>query len=173
MQSTCSTQFDLASSGYPYFAYPIVGLLILGLVAYVILVRPRQRSLNKATALPAIGLAGVVCSVIFFCFYLPIRSYIQYQSLTAEMSEAHVGWVSGQVDNYRPFKSQAESFSVCGRPFSIRPGSLPSGYKLIESTGSPIRQGLPVKIGYVGNSIVHLEICPSDLKQACAVSRQK
>jgi len=58
-----------------------------------------------------------------------------------------------------PYSGHAmESFTVSGVPFSYSDYIPKAGFNQTSSHGGPIHEGLPVRIWYVGNEIVKLEI---------------
>ncbi len=72
--------------------------------------------------------------------------------------------VEGKVSNFRPMPyegHQDECFSVQDERFCYSDYMVTAGFHNATSHGGPIRSGLPVRIAYIGNTILRLEI-PKD-----------
>lgn len=69
--------------------------------------------------------------------------------------------VQGYVTNFRPMPyegHQDECFSVQSETFCYSDYGITAGFNNSASHGGPIREGLPVRVSYVGNTIVRLEV---------------
>jgi hypothetical protein len=65
------------------------------------------------------------------------------------------------VRNFKPMPYAGhaeESFDVAGVPFRYSDYQVSVGFNNTASHGGPIREGLPVRISFVGNTILRLEI---------------
>jgi hypothetical protein len=62
-----------------------------------------------------------------------------------------------------PYAGHAnEHFTVCGVPFSYSDYVVTEGFNRTSSHGGPMREGLWVRITYVGDIIARLEIAKDD-----------
>jgi len=103
-----------------------------------------------------------------FAFFLPARGIWHYFQLRPALVSGRVARLDGEVKKYRPnTQGQFDRFSVCGKRFTIDPEEKEPGLTLVRSNGSPIRARLPVRISYVGDRIVHLEVCRPNHRSAC------
>ena len=69
--------------------------------------------------------------------------------------------IEGIVENFDPMPwsgHKMESFTVHGVKFEYSDYRNTPGFNNATSKGGPIREGLPVKISYTGNTILKLEI---------------
>lgn len=71
--------------------------------------------------------------------------------------------VEGTIENFHPMPASGhdvESFTVGGKFFSFSGYGGTPGFHHCQAFGGPLRQGLRVRISYVGDDIVKLEISP-------------
>ena len=90
-----------------------------------------------------------------------IGTFRDYWNCSHALASGKASYVEGTVDNFvpMPYGGHAnETFTVKGVPFSYSDGDVSAGFNNPSSHGGPIHQGLPVRIWYVGNEIVKLEI---------------
>jgi hypothetical protein len=91
-------------------------------------------------------------SVISFLHYL----YLLISALTGNYEV-----VQGQVEQFSPMPYEGhadESFVVKGKKFEYSDYSGVTGFHNTSSHGGPIRQGLQVRISYVDDTIIKLEV---------------
>jgi hypothetical protein len=77
------------------------------------------------------------------------------------LSSGKADYVEGVVENFVPMPAAGhanESFTVNGVTFSYSDYEVTPGFNNAASHGGPVRQGLYVRIWYVGNDILKLEI---------------
>ena len=105
-----------------------------------------------------------VCFIVFTLLWVLgsfIGTFAEYWNCSHALASGKASYVEGTVDNFVPMPYQGhanESFTVKGVPFSYSDYGVEAGFNQTSSHGGPIRQGLPVRIWYVGNEIVKLEI---------------
>lgn len=90
-----------------------------------------------------------------------LSTYSKYSSLVDAVRENRVAVVEGAVANFRPMPSGGhalEHFCVSGKCFSYSDYSVSAGFNNTNSHGGPIREGLTVRVTYVGNTITKLEV---------------
>lgn len=88
-------------------------------------------------------------------------TYSEYLSLVDAVANKQVGLVTGKVTEFKPRMVQSkgvESFCVNQTCFNYSDTRVTAGFNQIRAYGGPIYQGLPVRISYVGNTIVKLEV---------------
>ena len=79
----------------------------------------------------------------------------------AELHDPNLSVVEGTVENFvpMPYGGHArESFTVAGRHFSYSNYILTAGFHNAASHGGPIKPGLHVRLTYVGNDILRVEV---------------
>ena len=73
--------------------------------------------------------------------------------------------VEGAVSNFKPGThdrgSAFESFCVKDKCFTYSDYEEQAGFNTMTINGGPIREGLPVRVTFVGNTIVKLEVASS------------
>jgi hypothetical protein len=119
--------------------------------------------------LPA-GLQGRsrrVFSWVFFLFAVAwtfftfAGTYSGYSSATNALDTGKYSVVEGPVTQFVPMPytgHSEESFVVDGKRFSYSDFIVTSGFHNAASHGGPIRAGLYVRVSYIGNVILRLEI---------------
>ena len=72
--------------------------------------------------------------------------------------------IEGTVENFDPMPSSGhkrESFTVKGVRFEYSDFLITPGFNNATSLGGPIKENLPVRISYIGNTILKLEVSSS------------
>jgi hypothetical protein len=85
----------------------------------------------------------------------------EYLKLRSAYRHGQFSVVEGYVTNFRPMPyegHQDECFSVQSETFCYSDYALTAGFNNSASHGGPVREGLPVRISYVGRTIVRLEV---------------
>jgi hypothetical protein len=158
--------FDIASAGYTSWSFPAFGLIFVAvggvLVAFAVWRKAlpfpwwsRRPTASKAFAFFFLSFA-VVWTVIAF-----LSTYHDYSTLTTAKKNGNVHVAEGLVTNFRPMPVTGhamERFCVSGVCFEYSDYVVTSGFNNTSSHGGPIREGLPVRVTYVGNTIVKLEV---------------
>ena len=99
---------------------------------------------------------AVVWTVVSFA-----ATYTEYHSTATALSVGRFAIVEGPVTDFVPMPYAGhsdESFVVGGRRFSYSDFVVTSGFHNAASHGGPIREGLYVRVTYLGNLILRLEI---------------
>ena len=153
--------FDIADKS-TYWWLPIIGLVaaVVSIVILVGLITNKIKSRLFQTRQQAVILS-VVISV--FSLILSVSSglfiYYQHQRILSLIRQEQV--VEGRVENFAPMPYEGkalESFTVDGIKFEYSDFVLSPGFNNTASHGGPIREGLQVRIHYVDNVILKLEI---------------
>jgi hypothetical protein len=73
--------------------------------------------------------------------------------------------IEGAVSNFKPGTNERgsayESFCVKGACFTYSDYEESAGFNTMAINGGPIREGLPVRLTFVANTIVKLEVASS------------
>jgi len=80
---------------------------------------------------------------------------------TFELSKGRVFCGRGSSQNFRPMPyegHQDECFSVQAQTFCYSDYVVTVGFNNSASHGGPIREGLRVRVSYIGNTIIRLEV---------------
>jgi hypothetical protein len=88
-------------------------------------------------------------------------TYRDYHAIRKTLDRNQVNIVEGKVTNFRPMPHSGhamESFCVEGTCFEYSDYVVTSGFNNTASHGGPIREDLQVRISYIGNTIVRLEV---------------
>ena len=97
---------------------------------------------------------GIAITWTFVVFILTFTDYCLSVS-TMKNKEAMI--VEGLVESFNP-RIKAESFIVDGVKFEYSDCNVTAGFNHMASQGGPIKKGLSVKIWYIGNEIIRLDI---------------
>jgi hypothetical protein len=84
-------------------------------------------------------------------------TYNEYRAAATALKEGQYSIAEGPVANFVSGPKQ-ESFTVGNRSFSYSDSIVTAGFRQTASHGGPIHEGLYVRLTYVGNLIVRLEI---------------
>jgi hypothetical protein len=85
----------------------------------------------------------------------------EYLRLRSAFRHSQFSVVEGRITSFRPMPyegHQDECFSVQSQTFCYSDYGVTAGFNNSASHGGPIREGLPVRVSYVGSTIVRLEI---------------
>ena len=158
------TVFDLAQAGYRNWWFPASGLIFV-FIGSLLVFAPDW--MQKLLPYGFQGRARRLFSWFFFVFALLLTgtsivgTYGQYLSLRQVEGDGRFKVVEGEVRSFRPMPYSGhayESFEVGGVAFHYSDYEVTPGFNNTASHGGPIREGLPVRITYYGNTILRLEI---------------
>lgn len=130
------------------------------------------RSKNQPGSRRSFGyvMAGFACLWSAVVFSLMFREYV---TLRSTYRQSHFSVVEGRVTDFRPMPPQGhqlECFSVQSHTFCYSDYVVTAGFNNSASHGGPIREELPVRVSYIGNTILRLEVgadaVPSDTQKA-------
>jgi hypothetical protein len=107
-----------------------------------------------------VGLAFMLIGVSMF-----LGTYSDYAYARYEYLQGKADVVEGAVSNFKPGTnmrgSAYESFCVKDKCFTYSDYEDEAGFNTMTINGGPIREGLPVRVTFVGNTIVKLEVASS------------
>lgn len=158
------TVFDAANQGYTTWWFPAFGLIFVCAGALLVFKAPlMQRVMPHGLQ----GRARKFFSWFFLIFAVLwvlgtfVSTYHGYRTAATELREGQYAVVEGPVTDFVPMPytgHSEESFVVGGHRFSYSDYIVTSGFHNTASHGGPIHDGLYVRITYVGNTILKLEI---------------
>jgi hypothetical protein len=156
--------FDAANQSSVVWPQAAIPLVLLGVGALLVFAPDLMRRLAPHGLQ---GRARTIFSYVFFTFALgttifTFKTMIGGRSAAAEaLRSGHYSVVEGPVTKFvpMPYTGHAmESFVVGGNRFSYSDYILTPGFHNTASHGGPIHEGLYVRIAYVGNDILRLEV---------------
>lgn len=156
------TVFDIADAGYKGWTFPAFGLILVGIG--VVLVVVRKHLSGWWSQRPGAGAAFSVCFLGFAVLWTItsfLFTYRDYSSLASAERSGHVQVAEGRVSDFKamPITGHAmEHFCVGSKCFEYSDYVITGGFNNTSSHGGPIKQDLPVRVTFVGNEIVKLEV---------------
>jgi hypothetical protein len=110
-------------------------------------------------------MAGAAALMPVWAIAILAATYGQYANLNTEYERGAYQQVSGRIENFADsgpgLQPGTERFTVGGVPFSYSRYIMSPGFRKTRASGGPLHNGLSVRIKYIGNAIVRLEICVS------------
>jgi len=160
--------FDLLQSGYRQWWLPGFGLVFIPMIIVIISLVEGQRRIKTGRPskwefmknMRLLTIAMVAFSLLWALATF-VGTFADYWNCSHALASGKASYVEGTVDDFIPMPYQGhanETFTVNGVPFSYSDFEVEAGFNNSSSHGGPIREGLPVRIWYVGKEIVKLEI---------------
>ena len=152
--------FDLAQSGFRQGSFGAIGIALTaaGLVIGAI----SSRRAFKRARLLRMGLGWLpFCVALAWTIGVARTTQSEYANLLRATQTGQVQYVEGAVEHFVPMPYEghaSEQFEVQGKRFYYSDFIATSGFNNTSSHGGPIRPGLKVRVGYVGGTIVRLEV---------------
>ena len=167
----CALYYDLFARDY--YNVQIFALSCLLTCAGVALYSLGRRFRGKSTLVLRILYLNLRFGGIGFALAWPVMGAYtinarntDYHQLLALHSSGKENVVAGLVTNFSPFGPRPhshpkETFEVSGVPFAYPPDDSMTmlGFSRLRSQGGPLHDNLPVRISYIEDRIVKLEIC--------------
>ena len=154
--------FDIALAGYKTWAlaafglpFILIGALMLRFYKYLPVWPIKSVRFRKGFAISCLGFSIAWTFVAFF------TTYSQYRSLITALDTGAYQIAEGVVTDFVPMPHSGhsyESFTVDGKTFKYSDYVVTAGFNNTQSHGGPIRGGLKVRITYVDNVIIKLEV---------------
>jgi hypothetical protein len=157
-----SKVFDVVEAGYKSRTFPAFGLIFVAIGAILLIFRRQLALVWGKSQGQSNGFA-----VFFFGFAVlwTITSFLatsgQYMNLRQALETGQASVVEGTVSQFTPMPAAGHSkerFCVKDRCFEYSDFIITGGFNNTSSHGGPIYEGLPVRVTYVGDTIVRLEI---------------
>jgi hypothetical protein len=154
---TFQTAFDIAHEGYGAWWFPAIGLVLV-LVSGLFVLNPTLAILLGIWGRPKKLFSWVFLgfSVLWTVMTFGI-TYREYRAAATALKEGRYLVAEGLVENFVSGPKQ-ESFTVGNRSFSYADSVVTAGFRHTASHGGPVHEGLYVRVTYVGNLILRLEI---------------
>jgi hypothetical protein len=156
-----TTVFDVTHSGYRQWSFPAFGLVFVAvglalpmLMRIGIFAKP-PAWMQKWFARFFLGFA------IFWTTICFIATYADYRRAVNAMRNNRAQLIEGVVTDFKPMPYTGhamESFVVQGVRFEYSDYVITAGFNNTSSHGGPVREGLPVKIWYLGGEILRLDV---------------
>jgi hypothetical protein len=148
--------FDLSQKSFQWW-FPAFGLIFVAVGGVIIWLGRRNRWPLSRTFVGYV-MVGFACLWSGLTF---TTMFTEYLNLRSAYRKGRFSVVEGQVTNFRPMPyegHQEECFSVQSQTFCYSDYVVTGGFNNTTSHGGPIREDLPVRVSYVGNTIVRLEV---------------
>jgi hypothetical protein len=164
---TCSIYYDLGIQGFGGWWFLLLGLSVstLGILLFVGGHSISRGRLSKVDFLLKVGGATFAIGWIGISVYQTAEGYYLYRRLLETRSAGMEEHVSGVVGGFTPYEldkpSQTESFRIGDHIFSFSPNDIRAGFRQIRAKGSPVQNGIYLRVGYIGSAITRLETCYS------------
>lgn len=156
------TVFDVATAGYKSWTFPASGLIFIAIGAVLVANRKnlpgRWSKRPKASNAFAFFFLGFAVLWTLSSF---LSTYGEYTTLSTASESDGRKVVEGAVTDFRPMPVTGhamEKFCVSGACFEYSDYVITGGFNNTSLHGGPIREGLQVRVTYVDNAIVKLEI---------------
>lgn len=162
------TIFDITTTGYRTWRFAAFGLIFvtIGIVLVALVTRRKSLPFRGWSTRP---LASKIFAYYFFGFALLwttfsfVVTWREYSRPYNAIVTGHARLVEGVVTDFSPMPVTGhamERFCVSDSSacFEYSDYVVTSGFNNTSSHGGPIRAGLRVRVTYIGNSILKLEI---------------
>ncbi len=152
--------FDVTREGFRDWWFPAFGLLFVALGVVGVIVERRFASRPRRWP-GALGVWAFLGFSVLWTFLSGFFSYREYATLVSAVEQGTVQYVEGPVQNFAPMPANGhgvERFEVGGKRFEYSHNVASAGFNDTSTEGGPMRPGLQVRVGYVGDTIVHLEV---------------
>ena len=154
--------FDIANAGYKSRSFPAFGLIFVAAGILLVGFRARLPGWSKRSAIArGIFPYGFLGFAIIWTLATFFGTYRDYRKVSDAVKSNATHVVEGMVTDFRPMPVTGhamESFCVSGKCFEYSDSVVTAGFNNSTSHGGPIRVNLPVRVTYVGNTIVKLEV---------------
>lgn len=161
---TYVTEFDAARDGHVSWWLPAFWLAYV--IGAAVVVRAEvagnsafARLLGRPPSVRAwvgLGFFSLVLSSIL------TGDYVNMYNASSALREGRYRVVAGPVTGFDRYYGgvfeKGETFVVAGKRFTVSPYDGLAGFHQMSSQGSPIRDGLNVRIAYSGSKILRLEV---------------
>jgi hypothetical protein len=156
--------FDLSQKGFQWW-FPAFGLIFVaggGIMIWL----GRRNQWPRSRKFVGYFMVGFACLWSGLAF---TTMFTEYSNLRSEYRKGQFSVVEGLVSNFRPMPyegHQQECFTVQSQTFCYSDYVVTGGFSNATSHGGPIREGLPVRVSYIGGAIVRLEVRSDALPSA-------
>lgn len=154
------TVFDIADEGYK--SWSAHGLIFVAIGCLIVAFR--ERLSDQWSERPRQGSAFAFLFLGFAILWTLVDfwgTYSEYADLRDALSSGKASIVEGRVSQFKPMPVTGhamERFCVETTCFEYSDFVATNGFNNTKSHGGPVREGLPVRVTYVGSAIVKLEV---------------
>jgi hypothetical protein len=154
--------FDIASAGYKSWPFSTFGIVFILIGA--VLVAARKHLPSPWSTRPAarnLFTFGFLAFAVLWTLATFVGTYRQYSIASDAERTGRALVAEGRVAEFKPMPftgHSMESFCVAATCFRYSDYVITAGFNNTSSHGGPIREGLPVRLTYVGNTILKLEV---------------
>ncbi len=152
--------FDLNQVGFKPENIAPLALGILFVLIGIVFVLFRQRLIKWGLVARAMPFVFLAFSVFWLIGVLCV-SFEEFTVASEALKSGKAKVIEGQVSSFRPMFANAtkmEHFCVKDTCFAYSDYIMTAGFNRTSKYGGPIREGLPVRVTYLGNIIVKLEV---------------
>ena len=159
--------FDINQAGYHSWWFPASGLIFFVIGAVLALINRARAKRNASAISDRSGTRAPFLPWLCMGFSLLwslgtfASTYGDYRNLRDAFNQGQCQVVEGPVEHFHAGSGNrgdaSDSFEVRGTPFTCS-GSVEAGFGQIQSEGSPLREGLLVRISAYQGQIAKLEI---------------
>ena len=152
--------FDITREGFRNWWFPAFGLFFVALGVVGAMVE-RHFAARPGRWPRALGVWAFLSFSVLWTILSGFFIYRDYARLVRAFEQDTVQYVEGPVQNFIPMPANGhgvERFEVGGKRFEYSHNVASAGFNHTSTKGGPIHEGLQVRIGYVGDTIVRLEV---------------
>lgn len=149
--------FDTREVDYLSPSLGATGLIVVLTAILVVLVR---KELDRRAG---VVFSWLVPTLVGLCLAVTwISTYREYSSAAAALNEGRAAVAHGRVSNFKAWTNRKgspwERFCVEDKCFQYTDSDGDAGFDSPSSRGRPIKPGLPVRVTFVGDTILKLEV---------------
>jgi len=156
------TVFDITEAGFKSWDFSAFGIIFIVIGILAVLFQDKLPFNNKHPKFRKIFLYIWLGFAIFWTVTSFASTYYDYYHHSSEYLNGNYQVAEGYVTNFIPMPyggHSQESFCVDNYPcFDYSDYGITAGFNNAKSHGGPISEGLPVRVSYIGNTIVKLEV---------------
>jgi hypothetical protein len=152
--------FDVAESGYKGWTFPALGMIFVVIGLFVVVFRNRLPTRGPKWAARTFPFVFLGVAVLWVAATLS-STYGEYLRFRGALREQTAAVVEGKVERFAPMAQSGhalESFCVKDACFRYSDYLVTSAFNKPSSKGGPISEGLQVRVTYLGNAILRLEV---------------
>jgi hypothetical protein len=157
-----TTVFDIAQAGYKEWSFPAFGLIFVAVAIAMLLFRGKLSGITGKRSQYGRGAAWLLLSIAgLWTIGSFVATFGEYRTLLSSLKDGRARVVEGIVTEFTPMPSSGhalERFCVSHKCFHYSDFEVSAGFNNTSSHGGPIREGLPVRVTYVDDTIVRLEV---------------
>jgi len=154
LQTPYRVVYDIQQSGFQQWK---TLLPVVALVSVMLVFAMKLKQSGKGTSILRIRLIQVVFILMWFLTIFAVYgNYSHYADLCQQVRAGSFTSAEGRITSFVPMSDSSrgtESFDVSDKHFHYSKYDLTKSYY-----GGSLREGLQVRIGYIGNDIVRVEV---------------